>query len=147
MDALAHFDALTEEVCRHLLANEETGRIAFVGVDGYPVVLPVNYFLEGDQIVFRTDPGSKLDAVPMRPVAFEVEHLAPAEHGGWSVLVQGQGQDVTDATGPAYAALRDRFIDTWAPGAKEHWLAVEIHRISGRRIIRAAQEAESGENT
>ena len=134
MEAELQFDVLSEEVCRHLLANEQVGRVAFVDAAGYPVVLPVNYLVEDDLIVFRSDPGGKLDRVPLRRVAFEVEHLAPSCHGGWSVLVQGVGQDITDAAGPRYDDVRRRPIDRWAPGDKAHWLAVEIQRITGRRI-------------
>src|SRR5262245_45340352 len=136
MEADSHLDLLSDEVCRHLLDNEQVGRIAFVDDAGYPVVLPVNYVVEGDFIVFRTDAGAKLDQVPLRRVAFEVEHLAPACRSGWSVLVQGSGQDLTDAAGPAFEQLRRRYIDLWAPGEKAHWLAVEIDHITGRRIRR-----------
>jgi hypothetical protein len=134
MEADYHFDVLTEEACRDLIANEQVGRIAFVDAAGYPVVLPVNYVVDGNLIVFRTAAGAKFDGVPLRRVAFEVEHLAPACHSGWSVLVQGLGQDFTDATGPGYEQVRDRPIELWAPGDKAHWLAVEIHHIAGRRI-------------
>jgi nitroimidazol reductase NimA-like FMN-containing flavoprotein (pyridoxamine 5'-phosphate oxidase superfamily) len=134
VDVDTGFDVLTEEVCRHLLANERVGRLAFIDASGFPVVLPVNYVLDGNRIVVRTDAGAKLDGVPLRRVAFEVEHLAPSHHGGWSVLVQGLGQDVTDALGAPFEELRARPIETWAPGPKEHWLAVDIQYISGRRI-------------
>jgi nitroimidazol reductase NimA-like FMN-containing flavoprotein (pyridoxamine 5'-phosphate oxidase superfamily) len=135
MEVESHIDALSAEVCRHLLANEQVGRVAFVDTTGYPVVLPVNYFFEDELIVFRTDVDGKFDAVPQRQVAFEVEHLAPSCHAGWSVLVQGEGQDLTEAAGPVYEELRRRFIDTWAPGDKLHWPAIEIHHVSGRRIV------------
>jgi uncharacterized protein len=134
MKAASHLDVLSDEVCRHLLTNEQVGRIAFVDAAGYPVVLPVNYVVDGDFILFRTDAGAKLDQIPLRRVAFEVEHLAPACHTGWSVLVQGWGQDLTDAAGSAFEQLRRRSIGPWAPGEKAHWLAVEIHHITGRRI-------------
>jgi uncharacterized protein len=134
MKAASHLDVLSDEVCRHLLTNEQVGRIAFVDAAGYPVVLPVNYVVDGDFIVFRTDAGAQLDQIPLRRVAFEVEHLAPACHTGWSVLVQGWGQDLTDAAGSAFEQLRRRSVGPWAPGEKAHWLAVEIHHITGRRI-------------
>jgi uncharacterized protein len=134
MKAASHLDVLSDEVCRHLLTNEQMGRIAFVDTAGYPVVLPVNYVVDGDFIVFRTDAGAKLDQIPLQRVAFEVEHLAPACRSGWSVLVQGWSQDLTDAAGSAFEQLRRRSIGPWAPGEKAHWLAVEIRHISGRRI-------------
>ena len=127
-------EELTEEVCRFLLANEEVGRVAFVDDDGYPVVLPVNYFLHDDLIVFRTGPGSKLGLVPLRPVAFEVDHLAPTVRAGWSVLVRGVGHDLTRALGPNYEKLRQRPLLHWDPSEKHHWLGIKIQAISGRQI-------------
>jgi nitroimidazol reductase NimA-like FMN-containing flavoprotein (pyridoxamine 5'-phosphate oxidase superfamily) len=98
VELMTNVDARTEEVCRPLLTTE-VGWVAFLGGDDYPVVLPVNFFLDGDLTAFRTDVGGKLDSVPLRPVACEVEHLAAAGHSGWSILVQGRGQDLTDAVG------------------------------------------------
>jgi uncharacterized protein len=137
MDAIAFIDVLPEETCRFLLSTEEVGRVAFVDDDGYPVVLPVNYRLDRDRILFRTAPGSKLDHIPLRAVAFEVDHLAPTARAGWSVLVQGHGAELTHAVGPAYADLREQPIAHWAPGVKEHWLAIEIDRITGRKVVNA----------
>jgi hypothetical protein len=68
-------------------------------------------------------------------VAFEVDGVERWNHSGWSVLVQGYGQDVTDVVGRRYEDLRRRGLDTWAPGDKSHWLTIDIHRISGRRIF------------
>ena len=142
MSAFTYVDALTEEVCRFLLAEEDVGRIAFVDDDGYPVVLPVNYVLADEFIVFRTAPGSKLEGVPLRQVAFEVDHLSIIYRSGWSVLVQGHGQEVTTALDPQHARLRDHSVEPWAPGAKDHWLAIRIERLSGRRIVRAGTDGE-----
>lgn len=134
MEADVRLDVLSDDACRHLLANEEVGRIAFVDEAGFPVVLPVNYLLDGELIVFHRDTGTELERVPLRRVAFEVEHLAAAWHSGWSVLVQGIGQDVTDAAGARFEQLRERPTDLRAPCEKGLWLAVEIHHITGRRI-------------
>jgi hypothetical protein len=128
---------LTDEVCRFLLTTEEVGRIAFVDSDGYPVVLPVNYFVDGDFIVFRTDPGTKLREVPLRRVAFQVDHTAAVSRNGWSVLVQGHAEDVTHAIDPEHARLRETKLEPWVPGEKQAWVAIQIHRVTGRRIIRA----------
>ena len=51
------------------------------------------------------------------------------------MVVQGYGQDVTDAIGHRFEDLRRRGIVTWAPGRKDRWLTIDIHRISGRRIV------------
>ncbi len=143
MEPIAYVDVLTEEVCRFLLSNEEVGRVSFMDEDGYPVVLPVNYVSEGDFIVFRTAPGTKLEDIPLRRVAFEVDHLSLSNRSGWSVLVQGHGEEITHALDLSHAALRERPVEPWAPGDKEHWLAIRIQRISGRRIVRS--EALTGD--
>ena len=67
-------------------------------------------------------------------MAFEVDGVEQWNRSGWSVLVQGFGQDVTDAVGLRYEDLRRRGLETW-PGERSRWLAIDIHRISGRRIV------------
>jgi uncharacterized protein len=134
MAATSTFEVLTEAECRRLLAEQEVGRVAFV--DGeFPIVLPVNFVIDGDEIAIRTDLGAKLDRIPLHRVAFEVDGVEQWNHSGWSVLVQGFGQDVTDAVGRRYEDLRRRGLSTWPPGEKEHWVTIQIHRISGRRIV------------
>lgn len=52
---------LRADECRDLLRTAIVARFAFV-VDGWPVVLPVNFALDGNDVVIRTDPGTKLAA-------------------------------------------------------------------------------------
>jgi uncharacterized protein len=129
------FEVLDEAECRRLLAGQEVGRVAFVGADGFPVVLPVNYVVDGDVVALRTESGAKADHLPLHRVAFEVDGLERWNESGWSVLVQGYGQEVTDAVGERFADLRRRGLATWAPGQRDRWLTIDIHRISGRRIV------------
>lgn len=117
-----------------LLAGEEVGRIAFADDDHYPVVLPVNYRLDDALIVFRTAEGLKLESVPLRRVAFEVDRFDPSMRTAWSVLVRGHAIEVTSALGEPYESLRSAPLAPWAPGSKDHWVAVEIESITGRQI-------------
>jgi hypothetical protein len=137
MTATTTFEVLTEAECRRLLGEQEVGRVAFVDQE-FPVVLPVNFVIDGNEIVIRTDLGAKFDRIPLHRVAFEVDGLERWNHSGWSVLVQGFGQDVTDAVGLRYEDLRRRGLATWLPGEREHWITIQIHRISGRRIVTRA---------
>lgn len=137
---MAYLEDLAEATCRRLLEGQEVGRIAFAGDDQYPVVLPINYRVDGDLIVFRTDAGLKLDSVPLRYVVFEVDQFDPVAKTGWSVLVRGFARDVTTALGEPYESLRSAPLATWAPGPKEHWVAVQIQAISGRQIVRPGGE-------
>ena len=58
--------------------------------------MPVNYVLDAEAPVFRTDPGSKLDAAAeSAPVAFEVDAAEEVIRTGWSVF-RGALAEVTD---------------------------------------------------
>jgi hypothetical protein len=41
---------------------------------------------------------------------------------------------VTSALGEPYESLRSAPLAPWAPGSKDHWVAVEIEWITGRQI-------------
>ena len=91
-----HMEELDEDECRKLLAERHLGRLAFVDFGG-PVIFPVNYVFDQDLVIFRTDPGSKLDAATEREsVAFEVDATDEATRTGWSVVVRGTLADITD---------------------------------------------------
>lgn len=129
---MAAINELDADECMSLLRGHNFGRVGFVS-DDVPVILPVNYILDGNTVVFRTDPGLKLAEIPMRHVAFEIDNATDADV--WSVLVQGFAREVTDALGTRYELLRGLPIPVQAPGVKEYWVAVEIQHISGRRIL------------
>jgi nitroimidazol reductase NimA-like FMN-containing flavoprotein (pyridoxamine 5'-phosphate oxidase superfamily) len=135
MSDISNFEVLSEAECRGLLAQQRVGRVAFMGVGGYPVVVPVNYVIDGDLIAFRTSPGEKFESIPMERVAFQVDGFDPSRRCGWSVLAQGTGQDMTDALGVRYDGLRQRTMSPWAPGVKSLWLAIDVKLVSGRRIL------------
>ena len=132
-NARAEIEILTREECLRLLAAEEVGRIAVV-LGRQPLIMPVNYVLERETIVLRTDPGTKLATASLERVAFEVDHIDRERQAGWSVLVQGVGQEITPAYSRLFEHVRALAITPWAPGDKEHWLRIMPVEISGRRV-------------
>jgi hypothetical protein len=98
-----------------------------------PTVFPVNFILDRQMVVFRTDAGTKLDAACRGSrVAFEIDGTDAAARSGWSVLVRGEAIEVTD---PAeLARLRKRPLDPWAPGNKAHFVRILPAALTGRRI-------------
>jgi Pyridoxamine 5'-phosphate oxidase len=93
-----HMEELDEDECRKLLAERHLGRLAIPDFGG-PMIFPVNCIFDQDLVVFRTDPGSKLDAATEREsVAFEVDAVDEATRTGWSVVVRGTLADITDPT-------------------------------------------------
>ena len=49
-----------------------------------PEVLPVNYAIDGESILFRTGEGTVLTQASMKVVAFEADHLDPSDQSGWT---------------------------------------------------------------
>jgi uncharacterized protein len=125
-------EELDDAECRELLAGRHLGRLALCDFGG-PVIFPVNYILDRDLVVFRTEPGSKLDAATEREsVAFEVDSVDAATRTGWSVVVRGALTEITDPGD--LERLRGLPLYPWAPGARTRYVGVRVRSITGRRI-------------
>jgi len=124
---------LTYATCAELLATGEVGRVAVCTADG-PRIIPVNYTVVDDTVVFRTTPYSVLGMHAWNGrLAFEVDDLDPEHRSGWSVVATGRGTVVEDN-----AELR-RIQSTagpnpWAGG--QRWLVIRLRwdDLTGRRI-------------
>jgi nitroimidazol reductase NimA-like FMN-containing flavoprotein (pyridoxamine 5'-phosphate oxidase superfamily) len=125
-------EVLDRQECLRLLATASLGRIG-ISSGALPVVLPVNFRLVGDRIVFRTASGTKLDAATRGAVvAFEVDAMDPVEHTGWSVMITGVAQQVRE---PAdIEAVSPERVARWAPLGEDCIVAISTDLVSGRRI-------------
>ena len=129
-------EVLAPPVCWGLLREEVVGRIAFM-TGGKPEILPVNYAVDGETIVFRTERGTKLDSVAHAPaVAFEVDRTDPAGVGSWSVVVKGEATVVDDHEGRA--RFSQLGLQPWAYGEKPRWVQIRPSSVTGRRILKGA---------
>ncbi len=123
---------LTKAECFALLAGERLGRVAVVDDRG-PLVFPVNFVLDRNTVVFRTEPGTKLSAAGLRGRAcFEVDGTDVATRTGWSVIVRGEITEVTDRA--ELARLRELPVRAWAPGTRDRYIRVLPAVLTGRRI-------------
>ena len=120
-------EVIDSDECLRLLQGRRVGRLGIV-VGGEPVILPVNYAVAGETIVFRSAPGSKLDMGPRAPACFEVDDLDESMHAGWSVLVAGRLEEI-GANEAGEAAVMP-----WAPGVRDHWMRLVPRRVTGRRV-------------
>jgi len=98
-----------------------------------PSIVPVNYLLDEDKIVIRTDAGSKL-AAALRgaPVAFEVDGVDETHQVGWSVVVRGRAEEVTDED--KLAELRQTPLLAWHPRTNPRYVRINPSQVIGRRI-------------
>jgi nitroimidazol reductase NimA-like FMN-containing flavoprotein (pyridoxamine 5'-phosphate oxidase superfamily) len=126
-------EILSDAECHEHLAMGAVGRIGFVD-EGSPVILPVNYTLDGRAIVFRTAAGSKLSVGMMqRPVCFEVDEWDTLTHTGWSVLAKGVADEVLDDA--EIARLETLPVRPWSrPDLRDHWVRIMVEELTGRRI-------------
>jgi hypothetical protein len=87
---------LDEDDCRRLLAGQGVGRLGFS--DGaLPAIVPVAYFLQGDDVLIPADQRSHVVAAVRRAVVvFEVGALDPVSRSGWSVSAVGPSRVITD---------------------------------------------------
>jgi uncharacterized protein len=125
-------EVLTYDECLRLLGSRSVGRIAFVDA-GTPIIVPVNYLLDGASVLIRSAPGSKLDTADRaRPLAFEIDDHDPSTRTGWSVLITG----VADPVDEEEAIRYDRKLDAWALGDRQDvaLLRLQADSVSGRRI-------------
>lgn len=125
-------EVLDREHSLRLLATATLGRVG-VTFGALPVVLPVNFRLVEDQIVFRTGIGTKLDAATRNHiVAFEADAFEPVSHAGWSVVVTGIAREITDPE--EEAALSMVPIPRWAPEGNGRTVAISTDLVTGRRV-------------
>jgi nitroimidazol reductase NimA-like FMN-containing flavoprotein (pyridoxamine 5'-phosphate oxidase superfamily) len=123
----AELEELTKAECLALLVEHSVGRVAVIASDGLPMVVPVNYVMVADTVVFRSDAGTKLDAAQRHPVAFEIDSIDPVRRTGWSVLVRGVAHHVTPEE------VRFASVEPWL-GPKRHLVQIVPRHITGRRI-------------
>jgi len=121
-------ETLDEAECKLLLRDRTLGRVG-VKLGDDLVVLPVYYAMLDGDVVFRTDPGTKLSAAVLGTrVAFEVDNASPP----WSVLVRGHAHEIRDQE--AKVAARARLGHDWPAGERDEIVRIEIERITGRRL-------------
>lgn len=131
IDQRTGLEELDRDECLRLLAGSPLGRLGVV-IDGQPLVFPVNFTLDGDAIVLRTDAGTKLHAARRAPLAFECDGIDRAYHTGWSVLALGKAEEVTH---PVEVAHLERLpLAPWCAVAKPVWLRIRPKTLTGRRI-------------
>jgi uncharacterized protein len=119
--------------CRELLAAGVFGRVGVCTPQG-PVILPVNYSVVGEAIIFRTSPyGVVANHDWSAQIAFEVDYVDYSDHKGWSVLATGRGERVED---PDELARIKRTWDPrpWAGGSRPLYVKLAWDELSGRRL-------------
>ncbi len=124
---------LSYSKCRELLGGGVFGRVAVCTPEG-PRILPVNYSVVSESVVFRTSATGVVAAHDWAsPIAFEVDHVDYADHKGWSVVATGRGQRVEDADELAHIK-RTWDPSPWAGGIRPLYVRMRWDELTGRRL-------------
>ena len=130
-------DVLTRAVCEELLCTHDFGRVV-TKIGDTMSVLPVYYRMNGDDVVFRTDPGTKLAGAVMRSrVTFEIDDEAE----GWSVMLVGNSEEVRDED--EREAILATLSGGWPEGERQRVVRIRPDHITGRRLESRNTRAES----
>ena len=129
----SHLREIPRSECLELLAAHKVGRIAFVDDDG-PLMIPVNYALDGDAVLVATSAFSNLaQSATGSRVAFEVDEVEDYTESGWSVLVRGAAEHVSYDELPHDVARPY----PWVEGTRTFVLKITPREITGRRLVPA----------
>lgn len=126
-----HLGVLDETTCLRLLERERFGRIAFSS-QGLPSIFPVNYVLEGEIAIFRTEPGEKLTAARKGAVAcLEIDGHDGSGLRGWSVMVTGRLRVASEMRVGSLSRLP---AAPWAWSPTDHFIELSVELLSGRTV-------------
>ena len=129
---LLPMEELTAAECWRLLRTHEVGRLA-VSITDHPDIFPVNYVVDGESVVFRTGPGTKLAASVLgRGVAFEIDGYDPIAGDAWSVVLKGRARQVEHMI--EYFEAEDLPLFPWHASPKPDIVRIEPGEVTGRRF-------------
>jgi nitroimidazol reductase NimA-like FMN-containing flavoprotein (pyridoxamine 5'-phosphate oxidase superfamily) len=121
-------DILDEADCHVLLRSRTLGRVGVHIADDL-AIFPVYYAMSDNDVVFRTSPGTKLNAAVLGTrVVFEVDSASP----GWSVLVRGHAHEVRAHDDIVHA--RSLLGHDWPAGSRENYVRITGEQVTGRRL-------------
>jgi nitroimidazol reductase NimA-like FMN-containing flavoprotein (pyridoxamine 5'-phosphate oxidase superfamily) len=120
-----------------LLGSVSLGRIVFTR-HALPTVRPVNHVLDGGDIVIRTHEAATLTSYaretggPGVVVAYEADVIDHDTHLGWSVVVTGYAQLVTE---PGELARLSMMSSPWVEQTMDQMIRVHPDLVTGVRLI------------
>lgn len=110
------------------------GRIALRAADEVDI-FPINYHADGETILFRTAPGTKLLELTVHDkVAFEID--GHTETAAWSVVVKGIPRQLE--SGDEIEAAESAPLHPWIPTLKYRFVRITPTDITGRPFQPAA---------
>ncbi|MPY99793.1 MAG: pyridoxamine 5'-phosphate oxidase family protein [Actinophytocola sp.] len=128
---------LSPAAALRLLGSVPIGRIVFTA-RALPAIRPVNHVLIDGDVVLRCHSGAVLLGAIDQVVAYEADAIDPETHAGWSVIVTGKAEEVTDADEVArYEGLLPPHVGLTV----QHVVRIRPEIITGFELIEASRDA------
>ncbi len=135
MDTSAEITELSQEECWAKLSTNSLGRLA-TAVASDVDIFPVNYYADGETLLLRTAPGTKLLELTIHhEVAFEIDGYTDDE--AWSVIVKGVAAQLESQSEIEEADRQP--LTPWIPTLKYRYVRITPVTISGRHFRRAPE--------
>ena len=142
--------ALTATVHREVGSDEALGLLhrnppavgrLVICPGGEPLIFPLNFAVDGDTVVFRTQVGTKLSGITRSMATFEVDRIDAAGRG-WSVVIEGLAQEVLDSDPVELRARLDALdLEAWPGGDRPHVVRITPFAVRGSAWVPAAVPA------
>lgn len=129
--AVSRRNLLSDEALAQLgKGDQPVGRLV-VTVGDEPSIFPLNFALDGDAVIFRTQVGTKLSGITRSLATFQVDQI-DASGQGWSVTFEGLAQEVLDAD-PAslWTRIEALELEAWPGGDRPHVVRITPYAVRG----------------
>jgi hypothetical protein len=144
MDGQRGLEVTSRREAVELLATAALVRVVFTH-RAMPIAIQVAFAVDGYDLVIRTGHEARLRGAMGSVVAVEADHFDPDTAAGWSVIVQGIAEEITDQVdrlgqqpGPSADPPTPRRL---RPGPDDQYLGTpDRHRRCGDRAAGAGQK-------
>lgn len=126
-------EELSREESLRLLGAVPMGRVVFT-LRALPAIRPVNHIVDDGDVIFRTRYDSALaPAAGSIIVAYEADEIDRCSHSGWSVIVTGATERVTDSD--QIERYRHRIRTWYDPGPADVVVRIRTAFVTGIRLV------------
>ncbi|MCP2243554.1 pyridoxamine 5'-phosphate oxidase family protein [Lentzea aerocolonigenes] len=126
-----HLRELPEAKSMHLLASTSFGRLVF-SQHALPAIRLVNHIVDNGTVIIRTHLAGTVLAPAGTVVAYEADVIDPHTHLGWSVIVTGLAEWVTDARD---VVRYEQMLRTWGDGDMDQAIRIRPHLVTGLEFV------------
>jgi nitroimidazol reductase NimA-like FMN-containing flavoprotein (pyridoxamine 5'-phosphate oxidase superfamily) len=133
---MVQLSTLDAEECMARLASVPFGRVVFTH-RALPAIRPVNHIVDRGQVIIRTNLGTAIGSAAGRGtvVAYEADAIDPVTRTGWSVVVTGVAQVITE---PDEVARYQGLLDAWVDGERNRVIRIPAELVSGYELLARA---------